>query len=140
VADLYYTTDGSEPSEKSRKHEPLNLIQINTDTTIKAKGILMNCREGPPDRTIVRLSTSIWKSRKGIHFLKNLDIQRRLSRGDNFFEEDVEMTGADLVINHIKDFHILPDGLYEVKMIDLKKDWESGLVEEWNWKLTPFKP
>ena len=91
-------------------------------------------------RTIVRLRTSAWSDRAGIHIRKDLTFQRKLCRGENFFEEDFAQCGPDEVIKRIVHFNDLPDGLYEVLITNPKYDRESGLLDDYDFELIPFKP
>lgn len=64
---------------------------------------------------------------------------RRMSRGHDFLDEDVSATGAELVMDRITNLHEVEDGLYRVITINERRDWESGYVEEWDYKLVPIE-
>jgi hypothetical protein len=63
---------------------------------------------------------------------------RRLSTGINILEEDVSVIGAAEVIQSIENLHEVEDGLYEVVTCNIKTDWETGYVDDYDLKLVPF--
>lgn len=145
MADLHYTTDGSKPTLKSPKYDPVKGIMISANTTIKAEAFLKGFHQEAevvpaPPRTIVRIATSIWSDGTGFQIRKKVTVQKRLSCGDCFFLEDIQNGGADLVLKNILGFADLKDGLYEVRTVNEKKDWETGYVENWDYQFVPFKP
>ena len=91
-------------------------------------------------RSIVRLKTSYWRSARGLHMRKDLIRMKRLSWDYQILEEDADMIGAEDVIGNIIDFDSLKDGLYEVSTCNETHDWESGYLDSYDYKLTPFKP
>jgi hypothetical protein len=93
----------------------------------------------PPRSEVVRVVTSYWSDKKGFHFRKSLIPLRRKSHGHQVLEEDVSMVGFEEVIPRILNLSECEDGVYDVVICNEKKDWETGCVEEWDYKLLPYR-
>lgn len=87
---------------------------------------------------IVRLVSSCWSDKRGIHQRRSLLSVRRKSKGHQLLEEDSKMIGADEVILNIVNFKDCPDGLYLVTTCNEQRDWESGMIDSYDYKLVPF--
>lgn len=87
---------------------------------------------------VVRLTTSVWSDDHGLHFHKTLRFLRRQCKGYNFLEEDIKNIGAELITQSITNLDTCKDGIYEVRVCNPKRDWESGFVEEWDYELVPW--
>lgn len=61
----------------------------------------------------------------------------RKSEGYNFLQEDVDAVGAEEVMGWITNINECPDGVYELKVVNEKRDWETGMVDEYDYKLVP---
>ena len=94
----------------------------------------------PPSVTTVRLSTSYWSDARGIHCKKSITVLKRKSTGPLFFLEDVGMVGAEDVMRQIVNLDECEDGEYTVNMCDIERDWETGWVDGWNYRLDPVGP
>lgn len=93
-----------------------------------------------PPVTVVRLTTSAWSDGNGgFHQKKSLTTLKRKSSGHQVFEEDCCNQGVSDAWNLITNIDTAPDGVYYLNMINEKRDWESGNVEEWEYVLTPYK-
>jgi hypothetical protein len=90
-----------------------------------------------PCRTIVRLRTSYWHDKNGLHCRQSLSYLKRQCTGFQLIDDDCSMVGADHVMPRIVNLHECKDGIYDVVMINQKKDWETGHVEDWDYKLFP---
>jgi hypothetical protein len=90
------------------------------------------------NRTVVRLVTSAWNDKRGVHVKKTLRWMQRLSYGFNCLEEDCTQVGTEEAIRTVLNLYDVKDGLYEVVMVNERRDWETGYVEEWEFKLHPF--
>lgn len=91
-------------------------------------------------RLIVRVKTSAWHDKAGVHFRKDLVYMKRLSYRFNIFEEDCGNIGADQVCERIDNLFEVSDGLYEVVTTNEKRDWETGCIDDYDYMLVPFKP
>lgn len=62
---------------------------------------------------------------------------KRMSRGFDFLTEDCNMIGADEVVPHIVNLHSVKDGLYHFMITNVKRDWETGYVDSYDYELVP---
>lgn len=86
-------------------------------------------------RVFVRIRTSCWKNREGIHFKKSMRFLQRKCVGHNFILEECQSFGAHDFLPMITNFHDVADGVYEVVINRISKDWETGMVDDWDWIL-----
>lgn len=96
-------------------------------------------KEPKQHREVVRLRTSYWQDKRGIHIKKDLIPMRKMSFGYQILEEDAPIAGVDQLVRHIVNLHELKDGLYESVTCNESRDWETGYVDEYDYKLIPFK-
>jgi hypothetical protein len=95
---------------------------------------------GPEHRCVVRLRTSQWADANGVYEKKSLTYQQRKSRGFNYLSEEIAQIGADKVLEKLEGLSTCEDGLYEVAVTNVRHDWESGAIDDWDLKLTPYTP
>jgi hypothetical protein len=88
-----------------------------------------------PSRMVVRVSTTMWQDRKGLHIRKDLTFLRRQCVGHNVLADDLDNGGAECIYPRIRNLDTAKDGVYEVVMYNFQRDWESGLVEDWDYRL-----
>ena len=88
-----------------------------------------------PQRTVVRLRTTLWMDHKGFHLKKDLTFLKRQCLGHNILADDLENCGACDVYPRILDISTAEDGVYEVVTCNESRDWESGYVEDWDYRL-----
>jgi hypothetical protein len=86
-----------------------------------------------------RLKTTMWTDKSGLHLKKNLTFLKRKCVGYNVVDEDAKMAGAEAVLERIENLANCADGVYEVVVVNEKRDWESGYVEDWDYGLIPVK-
>lgn len=86
---------------------------------------------------IVRLSTNSWKDDRGVHFKKSLNFLKRKCKGFNILAEDCDVVGAEDVIPKIINLLNIPDGVYQLTTCNESKDWETGYVDDYDYKLVP---
>lgn len=98
--------------------------------------------DGPePGILTVRLTTSSWVSKRGIHIQRNLITLQRLSdRAHDFLREDAGNIGSPEVFSRITNLNSCEDGIYEVYLVNQKKDWETGHLEDYDYELRPYRP
>lgn len=94
--------------------------------------------EAEPSKCVVRLRTTNWTDDNGIHTKRSLVWMRRQCKGANWFKDDAQGGGALATINRIININECVDGVYEVVACDVSRDWESGLVDDWNYRLIPL--
>lgn len=88
---------------------------------------------------IVRLTTTYWNNNKGLYQRKNINFLKRKCKGFNFIEEDCGMTGAAEVIDRIINLNKCDDGIYKVIICNERKDWESGVIDDYDYQLVKFE-
>jgi hypothetical protein len=88
---------------------------------------------------VVKLSNFCYSDSKGcVHVEKRLTPMKRKSYGYQVLQEDIKMIGTSEVISRIINLQGFKDGIYSVITCHEKRDWESGYVEEYDYKLIPF--
>jgi hypothetical protein len=90
---------------------------------------------------VVRVKTSYWCDKRGVHFRKDLEYLQRQCKHFNFLDDDARMIGAEDVIPRIVNLHEVKDGVYQVITINESgSDWENpGCIDEWDYKLIPYE-
>ncbi len=53
------------------------------------------------------------------------------------FYDDISMTGFDC--ERVINLDECIDGLYELIVCNISRDWESGWVDDWDWKLIEWR-
>lgn len=89
-------------------------------------------------RAVYRLSRSYWKSGNSINCKISLTRLARKSTGYKYFEEECDMGGCDLAWKHIINLNECKDGIYELITVNISKDWETGYVDDYDFKLIPY--
>ena len=89
---------------------------------------------------VVRLRTSMWQDSRGLHTKKSLLFLRKQSQGFNLLEEDSSQIGADAVLPRIINLHECDDGVYKAVVCNESRDWESGYVDDYDYRLIPVNP
>lgn len=89
-------------------------------------------------RCIVRLKTSFWKSERGLHTRQDITFMRKLSLEYQVLEEDAANIGAKEVLEKIVNLAECEDGLYEAITCNPYTDWETGYLDDYDYKLVPF--
>lgn len=87
---------------------------------------------------VIRLKTSYWSDKRGLHVRRDLLFMRRLCVGHNWVAEDAAMAGEEEVIPRIVNLDECEDGLYYVTMVNEYRDWESNCIEDYDYKLVPL--
>lgn len=89
---------------------------------------------------VVRISTACWHDRRGAYVKKNIMFQKRLSSGPmrDCFLEDCSNAGFDQVVERIINLDKCKDGLYDVVMCNISTDWETGCIDDWDYRLEPY--
>lgn len=88
---------------------------------------------------IVRLSTNDWHDSYGCYEKKSLRILKSKSFG-GIYEcvlNDLESTGN--ILPRIINLNDCQDGLYYIRCVNEKRDWETNYIEDWDYKLIPYE-
>ena len=90
------------------------------------------------NKTVIKVVTSYFSTKRGVHFKKDFLYQKRRSVGYNILEEDSSATTpTDTLLNIINLLNV-DDGLYEVIIVNVTTDYESGIVDGYEYKLIPY--
>ena len=92
-----------------------------------------------PTKLVVRVITSAWQDGKAIHLKKTIRFVKRQSTGINFLQEDATNIGDLEVVSRITNLNHAPDGVYSVDTCNHKYDWESGNLDDYDYRLVPIK-
>lgn len=93
----------------------------------------------PESRCVVRLRTTAWSDKRGLHLKKSLTFLRRQCTGFNILEEDASAIGAEEVLPRILNLDDVEDGTYYVVTCNESRDWESGYVDDYDYRLVPLE-
>lgn len=93
--------------------------------------------EKEQNRCVVRLRTTTWGDGRGLHTKRSLTYLWRQCVGYNFLQEDAEVVGAEQAVALITNLGQCPDGVYEVVFQNVTRDWETGYVDGWDYKMVP---
>lgn len=83
----------------------------------------------------VRLTTTYWHNKHGMHSKRSLMYLKRQCRNHNFLDEDADAIGASESWPRIINIDECPDGVYHVIVCNEKRDWETGIVDDYDFKL-----
>lgn len=92
----------------------------------------------PERREVVKLVTHSWVDKRGLHIRRDLLPLKRKSIGHSCLEEDCSMIGPDEVHPRITNLHQCKDGIYQVVLCNEHRDYESGDIEDYDYKLIAF--
>lgn len=94
----------------------------------------------PAPMCVVRVATSKWDDARGdLHFEKKISILKRKCTGFNILREDISQIGADGVLDRIENIDECQDGLYQVITCNETRDWEGGYIDDYDYRLIPYK-
>ena len=87
----------------------------------------------------VRLRTDYWHNERGGYLKKSILPLKRLTTGFNFLEHEMYESGAENVLPRIKNLMEMPDGVYELVIINESRDRETGIVEDCDFMLVRYE-
>lgn len=90
------------------------------------------------NQVVVRVETTFWHDARGAYKKKSLKVLKRKSFGYNYLLEECSMVGTYDCLMNITNLDNVLDGIYEVVVCNVSRDWESGYVDDWDLKLVPF--
>lgn len=89
---------------------------------------------------IVRIRSSYYDTKtNGTQYQRMIRTLSRKSTAHDFFKEDVHSASAEEAIKSIVNFHDVEDGMYELIVINVSFDVESGIPDFWEYKLIPYE-
>jgi len=102
---------------------------------------MRNTEQEAKDRQVVRLTTYCFydKKKSALHIRRSLTTLRRKSSGYQLIEEECSATGADDTVKIITNLSECKDGIYVVVTCNEKRDYETGYIDSYDFKLIPFE-
>ena len=95
--------------------------------------------QGPVDvnvrRCTVRVKTTVWADKRGLHTKKSLTFLRRQCEGFNVLAEDADAIGAEEVLPRILNLDEVKDGIYEVVVCNESHGYETGYFDDYDYRL-----
>ena len=91
-------------------------------------------------RMVVRLRRSTWHDPDGVYQRIGLRYLKRHTEGFNVFDDECSNIGADDVLGKVINLNACDDGVYELVLCNAHRDYETGHVEDWDYRLVPFNP
>lgn len=88
-------------------------------------------------RCTVRVKTTTWGDKRGIHTKKSLTFLRRQCEGFNVLEEDAGVIGEKEVLSRILNLNEVEDGIYEAVVCNERYEHETGYVDDYDYRLVP---
>lgn len=92
----------------------------------------------PQNVCVIKLTTTTWADKRGLHIKRSLTYLRRKCAGYNAIEEEIGAIGAKDAARTIINLDECGDGIYEAVVCNETLDWESGYVDGYDIKLIPF--
>ena len=84
----------------------------------------------------VRIATSYWHDKRGVHKKQSITTLKRKSRGAyDILVEDCELEGAAEVFSRITNLNDIKDGVYKVIACNEWVDYETGYIDDYDYKL-----
>lgn len=71
------------------------------------------------------------------HFGKSMRVLKRLTTYD-ILGETVDSIGAEEAYMSIINLSDIDDGLYQIVACNVSRDWETGAIDDWDFKLIPY--
>ena len=89
------------------------------------------------DKEVVRVRTSVWGDRRGVYVNKSITFLRRQSVGTGLLDEEISAVGAEQAVARILNLDTCADGVYQVTLCNQKRDWETGYIDDYDFRLEP---
>ena len=91
-------------------------------------------------RCVVRLRRSQWWDSRGIYHTVSLRYIKSESYGFNILHDTLQEEGADSVMPRILNLNDCKDGLYQAILCNERRDFYTGMIEEYDFTLIPYQP
>ena len=102
---------------------------------IEFESVLIGSKQKQINKCVVRLRTTMWTDNNGINLKKSLTFLRRQCEGFNIIEEDARNAGVEEIFPRITNLDECEDGIYEVITCNEKHDYETGYIDDYDYKL-----
>jgi len=94
----------------------------------------------PKPVVTVRIRDTRFATKRGFAFRRDVEFVRRECIGYNFVEEEIAMIGADDALEMIVNLHTVNPGKYLVDICNVRRDWETGQVDDYDFELIAVAP
>ena len=101
---------------------------------------MVDLSDMPKNKCVVRVKTTVWSDKKGLHIQKNITFLRRQCEGFNVLEEDMDLIGAEQVAQSVVNLDACIDGVYEVVTCNERRDYETNSISDYDYKLVAVTP
>lgn len=88
-------------------------------------------------RLVVKIETSFFERGNSVCEQKSMRVLRRKSVGFDLLAEEVGGVGPEDTLKSIIGWHDAKPGEYELRAVNISRDWESGYVDGYDLKLFP---
>lgn len=103
----------------------------------------MNCnlqKDNSDNSVVVYVKTNYYSDKNEVlHANKTIRVLRRKSPRFNFFDEDIANMGAEGFAQSIVNLWTVEDGYYRMIIVNEHRDYESGVIDDYEFKLVPYK-
>lgn len=102
------------------------------------EGLIDFKKDWLPRLLIVRVTTNYFKSKNGaLVYQRKVKPLRKKSTQDGLecLDHDIDGGGIEYMLKGIMNLNEVDDGIYELKMVNLTTDFETGHIDGWDWKL-----
>lgn len=96
----------------------------------------------PQEMLVVRITTEYYRDKSNNpNFRRKIKLMKKMSTQGiiSHIDYDIENSSVESFINSIVNFRDVDDGLYELKVINETHDFETGIIDGWDWKLFKIK-
>ena len=97
-------------------------------------------RNEPKFLCVVRVTTSAWENSGALYIKKTIKTLKRKSveYGRGFIHDECSNCGVEEFYPRIINFDTVKDGVYELALINLSRDFETGYVDDFDLELRPY--
>lgn len=92
------------------------------------------------DEDIVSVRTSVYKTKRGLSVRRDVSVMRKFSGPRSLLFDDMSAGDASDTAERILNLHEVGDGLFRLVPVNVKLDWESGCIDNYDFKLEKFQP
>jgi hypothetical protein len=87
---------------------------------------------------VVRVGTEAFKRGDTYFYGRTIRVIKKKTDVD-YLHDDCQQVGTQEAIENILNIHTVEDGIHQLVMCNVSKDWETGYVDDFNFKLVPFE-
>lgn len=89
---------------------------------------------------VYKVSTCCYSSNRGIHSRKDIVFLSRKSKSKhNLLVEEADACDPTWAFSKITNLNDLPDGIYSLETCNEHRDFETGYIDDYDFKLVPYE-